>query len=1251
MRNTRSLFAVMSMMLLTLVPLFFFGADGDRPLFMANVRVVTDPVEDDFDQIPYDMKTDANGRIYIAYSSNWKYYVDVYLKYSDDNGETWSRQIRVDDTLRDGNESNDKSNQGRPSIAIAANNTVYIAWNDKRDTKMPAEIRMAWSHDGENFTSSLRIDPFRDVPNWDALEPRLAINGEGRFICVWRDKIYDGSYFNIWGSYSTDNGLTWAHPVKINTDPYFSRDHRNMRIAVFHSNVYVTWEDNRGDGTFRPYLAVSKNGGVNYSLERAISDDVELENSRGSPWPAVDGMGNLYIVWRDRRSGRDEIWLTKSTDEGDTLSPNRKITRAPDHNHFDQNPSIVATGDGMLHLAFQRKRPDAGKIDEGDLFFIGSTDGGQTWTDPIRIDDSDRYSPDHTKQADPILALDLYGNAIAAWSDSRDFYKSQIDLYFSRHSGLPGSFNLLPEIRMMSSFSPFTKYPNMTSPDALTTFRFMYLDANNDIPASGYPKVLVYADEAGTELVAGPHQMYKEDETDFDMMDGSFYSSSFKVNTSGHVYWKVEVVEENDPTLIESTLIRGPLVDAEPPTVMITAPVQTDWITQDRVEVRAIVRDTGGAGIDPATIMVAKALKGLDNIEKGVRMRNVQKIDNDTYEAWATVLLEGGDQNYVVVEVKDHVGNGPSYSEPINIWIDYQGPWFTDVRPRSDVVHLYEDVNCSIVWMDHPPGSQNYASSGVDLSSIEYAYRTTSGPLSDWMTPEGIISLGKGEHRAYINLRFFDDGLYNYIKWRARDNLGQSKETGEIRINVQVPDNYPPSLANSRMYPNSVVSQTPHLFWDAAHDEEGDQVFYSVLLLTYPYKLYLFSSPIQIGRRTFFDVPNSARLEPGYYVLQVNATDKIGGYDIKEWIFRVLDSGTPPPEDIPPVNDIHIPDTQRDIVWQRSPSDGEMDVTYMVRIGTETWMGDVLEWLDVGNEPRYNLTELELNIGHYHVQLMAQNNGNFSRVTETYMKINDYDVVTEALSRYLAYRGRAAIKKAPLSINLTNMATFGDNVTVRVSGEMVDRGWAYFPKSGRSQLTEELTSQKVMTVKAPTRVQLMIYPPSDAEKRTYVLNIEVRSEDGSLQYSGKVNVTLADQPSDNIIKEVANTIYDLLVHLFPFLKAIPKNLLLPLFFIMVALLILAIVAVSTTIYRKEVRKRKRVDPYAEHKRVYKEMYGVEPDQATLERMLSDGDLPGIRDGTEEGKGIETKAFDESFLESERSKAEPPEEGSEFDDAE
>ncbi|MEA3559348.1 MAG: sialidase family protein, partial [Candidatus Thermoplasmatota archaeon] len=283
-----ALIAILILMMSMLVPVLDMVAGG-RPIFSSNTLAVWDIYERN--QKVWDLEVDGNGRIYIVYTTDEMYYLDTYIVHSDDGGKSWSSSSRIDDVLRDGNESNDRSAQNTPRIAIASNDTVYVAWNDAREKsyfmEQPSHIRVAWSEDGENFTRSIKVTPFKSEPSWDAVKPDIAVNDEGRIFVTWLDEKDSGAYKNVWSSYSDDGGYTWSEMMQINDDGTDYRNHDFLKCALNGDDIYVTWHDNReNDDQYRPYVACSHDGGETFGENKAVSDDKEPVNSRQWPSPA-----------------------------------------------------------------------------------------------------------------------------------------------------------------------------------------------------------------------------------------------------------------------------------------------------------------------------------------------------------------------------------------------------------------------------------------------------------------------------------------------------------------------------------------------------------------------------------------------------------------------------------------------------------------------------------------------------------------------------------------------------------------------------------------------------------------------------------------------------------------------------------------------------------------------------------------------------------------------------------------------------
>lgn len=118
------------------------------------------------------------------------------------------------------------------------------------------------------------------------------------------------------------------------------------------------------------------------------------------------------------------------------FGPNVQIDVPPVYraSFFGPSPSIGAGTDGVAYLAFAGW---SGSTTGDDIYFTKSSDGGRTWSMPIRVNDDGSAAP----QAEPSLALDPANNVYIAWTDARS---GNNDVYFSKsvNGGISFSANL-----------------------------------------------------------------------------------------------------------------------------------------------------------------------------------------------------------------------------------------------------------------------------------------------------------------------------------------------------------------------------------------------------------------------------------------------------------------------------------------------------------------------------------------------------------------------------------------------------------------------------------------------------------------------------------------------------------------------------------------------------------------------------------------------------------------------------------------
>lgn len=201
---------------------------------------------------------------------------------------------------------------------------------------------------------------------------------------------------------SIDAGLTWSDPIRLDQHAGNSEDaDSTLKGAVPavgpDGEVYVSWAGPNGI-VFNKSLDAG---------ETWLSEDVFVDSMPGGWDFTVSGLnrcnglpvikcdvsdgpntGTIYINWSDQRNGEDDtdIWLSKSTDGGETWSDATRVNDDPPGKHQFLTWMDVDPTNGHVYIVFYDRRNQEG--DNTDVYLARSTDGGESFTNILISENS-----------------------------------------------------------------------------------------------------------------------------------------------------------------------------------------------------------------------------------------------------------------------------------------------------------------------------------------------------------------------------------------------------------------------------------------------------------------------------------------------------------------------------------------------------------------------------------------------------------------------------------------------------------------------------------------------------------------------------------------------------------------------------------------------------------------------------------------------------------------------------------------------
>ncbi len=209
---------------------------------------------------------------------------------------------------------------------------------------------------------------------------------------------------------SEDAGRTWGETRPVTTGGTAAYP---CSLELEGAAVHLIWPDGRHGG-WEVFHRRSDDGGGTWREERRLTPGIDLFRLG----TAAAGR-SLHVVWGSRRlvnptpAGAHtwgEIYHLRSLDGGETWSQPLRLTESE---ATAMRPSVTVV-DRLVHLLWFDRR-GAKRDWDWDIYYRRSTDCGQTWEREVRL----THTPTHARH--PLVAADEQGRVCCLWEDGSFF--------------------------------------------------------------------------------------------------------------------------------------------------------------------------------------------------------------------------------------------------------------------------------------------------------------------------------------------------------------------------------------------------------------------------------------------------------------------------------------------------------------------------------------------------------------------------------------------------------------------------------------------------------------------------------------------------------------------------------------------------------------------------------------------------------------------------------------------------------------
>jgi len=277
-------------------------------------------------------------------------------------------------------------------------------------------------------------------------DPTISVDTAGHFYFFHLSNPPDGNWIDrIVSQKTTDNGQTWSDGTYTGLNGTKAQDKQWCAIDRTNNNIYLTWTQFDQYGSANPndssiiLFSKSVDNGDSWSdpvrINKVSGDCLDSDNTVEGAVPAVGPNGEIYVAW----AGPQGIVFNRSSDQGGTwLDHEIPVDPMPGGWDYDINGLQRCNGlpittcdlsggpnHGTIYINWSDQRNG---IANTDVFLSKSTNGGNTWSTPVKVNDDES----NRQQFLTWMAIDqTTGFIYFVFYDRRNYADDSTDVYLA----------------------------------------------------------------------------------------------------------------------------------------------------------------------------------------------------------------------------------------------------------------------------------------------------------------------------------------------------------------------------------------------------------------------------------------------------------------------------------------------------------------------------------------------------------------------------------------------------------------------------------------------------------------------------------------------------------------------------------------------------------------------------------------------------------------------------------------------------